>query len=281
MFASFGGIPRGTVVGPPEQRCWRGRWLVEAGVPFISASGSDFVEMYAGVGASRVRKLFKERGATRPASSSSMSSMPLAAACGNSISHEEREQTLNQLLVETTGFSRVGSRSAATNGRYFDNALLLSGRFGPAEYVGNPDLKGREQVLHLHSRKNFALGGGARGTPGFSGADLANLVNEAVLIAGTCRLPNRRQCRLRRRLRQGPDGGRAQVGGNEREGARGVRRPLRRGRPWWRRCCRKRHPLHKVTIMPRALGGTMQLPEADQYTHSKPFIESRSRSSWA
>ena len=288
-FASIGGrIPRGILlVGPPGT----GKTLLarsmagEAGVPFISTSGSDFVEMYAGVGASRVRKLFKE---ARRHKSCIIFIDELDAVGrnrgGNSLSHEEREQTLNQLLVEMDGFSQNDSIIvvAATNrADILDSALLRPGRFDRQVTVGNPDLKGREQILRVHTRKvalqpDVDLRAIARGTPGFSGADLANLVNEAALIAAR--------------------GGRQTVGNSDLDAARdkvlmGVERKSVAMSEKERVTCAyheaghavvaallpEADPLHKVTIIPRgrALGVTMQLPEADRYTHSKPFIESQ------
>jgi cell division protease FtsH len=288
-FATIGGrIPRGILlVGPPGT----GKTLLarsmagEAGVPFISASGSDFVEMYAGVGASRVRKLFKE---ARRHSSCIIFIDELDAVGrsrgGNSLSHEEREQTLNQLLVEMDGFSQSESIIvvAATNrADILDSALLRPGRFDRQVTVGNPDLKGREQILRVHSRKvaldaDVDLRSIARGTPGFSGADLANLVNEAALIAARA--------------------GRLTIGNGDLDAARdkvlmGVERKSVAMSEHERVTCAYHEaghavvaallpdadPLHKVTIIPRgrALGVTMQLPEADRYTHSKPFIEAQ------
>src|SRR5688500_6321229 len=288
-FATIGGrIPRGILlVGPPGT----GKTLLarsmagEAGVPFISASGSDFVEMYAGVGASRVRKLFKE---ARRHKSCIIFIDELDAVGrsrgGNSLSHEEREQTLNQLLVEMDGFAQSDSIIvvAATNrADILDSALLRPGRFDRQVTVGNPDIKGREQILRVHSRKvaldpDVDLRAIARGTPGFSGADLANLVNEAALIAAR--------------------GGRMTVGNGDLDAARdkvlmGVERKSVAMSEHERVTCAYHEaghavvaallpdadPLHKVTIIPRgrALGVTMQLPEADRYTHSKPFIESQ------
>jgi cell division protease FtsH len=288
-FATIGGrIPRGILlVGPPGT----GKTLLarsmagEAGVPFISASGSDFVEMYAGVGASRVRRLFKE---ARRHSACIIFIDELDAVGrsrgGNSLSHEEREQTLNQLLVEMDGFTQSDSIIvvAATNRPdILDSALLRPGRFDRQVTVGNPDLKGREQILRVHSRKialdpDVELRSTARGTPGFSGADLANLVNEAALIAARA--------------------GRMTVGNGDLDAARdkvlmGVERKSVAMSEHERVTCAYHEaghavvaallpdadPLHKVTIIPRgrALGVTMQLPEADRYTHSKPFIESQ------
>jgi cell division protease FtsH len=288
-FASIGGrIPRGILlVGPPGT----GKTLLarsmagEAGVPFMSSSGSDFVEMYAGVGAARVRKLFRE---ARRHKSCIIFIDELDAVGrsrgGNSLSHEEREQTLNQLLVEMDGFTQSESIIvvAATNrADILDSALLRPGRFDRQVMVGNPDIKGREQILKVHSRKvalepDVDLRSIARGTPGFSGADLANLVNEAALIAA-------RQSRTT-------------VGNADLDAARdkvlmGVERKSVAMSEHERVTCAYHEaghavvaallpdadPLHKVTIIPRgrALGVTMQLPEADRYTHSKPYIESQ------
>ena len=288
-FASIGGrIPRGILlVGPPGT----GKTLLarsmagEAGVPFISTSGSDFVEMYAGVGASRVRRLFRD---ARRQKSCIIFIDELDAVGrnrgGNSMSHEEREQTLNQLLVEMDGFTQSDSIVvvAATNRQdILDPALLRPGRFDRQVMVGNPDLKGREQILRVHARKvalepDIDLRTIARGTPGFSGADLANLVNEAALLAAR--------------------DGRATVGTLDLDAARdkvmmGAERKSVAMSEQERTTCAYHEaghavvaallpdadPLHKVTIIPRgrALGVTMQLPEADRYTHSKPFIEAQ------
>jgi cell division protease FtsH len=288
-FASIGGrIPRGILlVGPPGT----GKTLLarsmagEAGVPFISASGSEFVEMYAGVGAARIRKLFRE---ARRHTSCIIFIDELDAVGrnrgGNSLSHEEREQTLNQLLVEMDGFARSDSIVvvAATNrADILDAALLRPGRFDRQVTVGNPDLKGREQILRVHTRSialepDVDLRSIARGTPGFSGADLANLVNEAALSAART--------------------GRSTVRNADLDGARdkvlmGVERKSVVMSQHERVTCAYHEaghavvaallpdadPLHKVTIIPRgrALGVTMQLPEADRHTHSKSFIESQ------
>ncbi len=288
-FESIGGrIPRGILlVGPPGT----GKTLLarsmagEAGVPFISASGSDFVEMYAGVGASRVRRLFRD---ARRHKACIIFIDELDAVGrnrgGNSLSHEEREQTLNQLLVEMDGFSQSDNIIvvAATNRQdILDPALLRPGRFDRQVMVGNPDIKGREQILGVHARKvslepGVDLRSIARGTPGFSGADLANLVNEAALLAARA--------------------GRKAVNGLDLDAARdkvlmGVERKSVAMSEKERLTCAYHEaghavvaallpdadPLHKVTIIPRgrALGVTMQLPEADRYTHSKPYIESQ------
>src|SRR5687767_4646100 len=201
-FSAIGGrIPKGVLlVGPPGT----GKTLLarsiagEAGVPFLFASGSDFVEMYAGVGAARVRRLFRD---ARRHKSCIVFIDELDAVGrsrgGNSLSHEEREQTLNQLLVEMDGFeSHQGIVVVAATNRQdiLDPALLRPGRFDRQVTVGNPDLKGREAILRVHARKiqmdaAVDLRSIARGTPGFSGADLANLVNEAALYAGRAGRP--------------------------------------------------------------------------------------------
>jgi cell division protease FtsH len=288
-FASIGGrIPRGILlVGPPGT----GKTLLarsmagEAGVPFISASGSDFVEMYAGVGASRVRKLFKE---ARRHTSCIIFIDELDAVGrsrgGTSLSHEEREQTLNQLLVEMDGFSQSENIIvvAATNrADILDSALLRPGRFDRQVTVGNPDLKGREQILRVHSRKvalepDVELRTIARGTPGFSGADLANLVNEAALIAaraGRSTVRNADFDDARDKVLMGVE--RKSVAMSEKE--RTTCAYHEAGHAVVAALLPDADPLHKVTIIPRgrALGVTMQLPEADRYTHSKPFIESQ------
>jgi cell division protease FtsH len=288
-FSTIGGrIPRGILlVGPPGT----GKTLLarsmagEAGVPFISASGSDFVEMYAGVGASRVRKVFKE---ARRHKSCIIFIDELDAVGrsrgGNSLSHEEREQTLNQLLVEMDGFAQSDSIIvvAATNrADILDSALLRPGRFDRQVTVGNPDLKGREQILRVHSRKvalepDIDLRAIARGTPGFSGADLANLVNEAALIAartGRLTVTNADLDAARDKVLMGVE--RKSVAMSEHERVTCAYHEA--GHAVVAALLPDADPLHKVTIIPRgrALGVTMQLPEADRYTHSKPFIEAQ------
>jgi cell division protease FtsH len=288
-FAEIGGrIPRGVLlIGPPGT----GKTLLarsmagEAKVPFISASGSDFVEMYAGVGASRIRKLFKE---ARRHKACIIFIDELDAVGrnrgGNSLSHEEREQTLNQLLVEMDGFTQSVSIIiiGATNRHdILDPALLRPGRFDRQVMVGNPDLKGREQILRVHAKKvalepDVDLRGIARGTPGFSGADLANLVNEAALIAaraGRKSVGNRDLDAARDKVLMGVE--RKSVAMSERERVTCAYHEA--GHALVAALLPDADPLHKVTIIPRgrALGVTMQLPEADRYTHSKPFIETQ------
>jgi cell division protease FtsH len=288
-FAAIGGrIPRGILlVGPPGT----GKTLLarsmagEAGVPFISASGSDFVEMYAGVGAARVRRLFKE---ARRHKSCIVFIDELDAVGRNrgstSLSHEEREQTLNQLLVEMDGFSRADSIVvvAATNrADILDSALLRPGRFDRQVTVGNPDLNGREQILRVHTRKveldgDVDLRSIARGTPGFSGADLANVVNEAALIAarlGRQTVSNADLQAARDKVLMGAERKSLVMSEQERvtcayhEAGHAVVAAL----------LPDADPLHKVTIIPRgrALGVTMQLPEADRHNHSKSYLEAQ------
>jgi cell division protease FtsH len=288
-FAEIGGrIPRGILlIGPPGT----GKTLLarsmagEAGVPFISASGSDFVEMYAGVGAARIRKLFKE---ARRHKACIIFIDELDAVGrnrgGNSLSHEEREQTLNQLLVEMDGFTQsecVIVIGATNRHDILDPALLRPGRFDRQVMVGNPDINGREQILRVHARKvalepEVDLRSIARGTPGFSGADLANLVNEAALIAaraGRKTIGNRDLDAARDKVLMGVE--RKSVAMSERERITCAYHEA--GHAVVAALLPDADPLHKVTIIPRgrALGVTMQLPEADRYTHSKPFIETQ------
>jgi cell division protease FtsH len=288
-FSAIGGrIPKGVLlVGPPGT----GKTLLarsiagEAGVPFLFASGSDFVEMYAGVGAARVRRLFRD---ARRHKSCIVFIDELDAVGrsrgGNSLSHEEREQTLNQLLVEMDGFENHQGIVviAATNRQdILDPALLRPGRFDRQVTVGNPDLKGREAILRVHARKvqmesGVDLRSIARGTPGFSGADLANLVNEAALFAG----------RAGRRIVTNEDMHEARdkvLMGVERRSI--VLSDLDRvncayheaGHAVVAALLPKADPLHKVTIIPRgrAMGVTMQLPEADRHTYTKEYLETQ------
>ena len=287
-FEAIGGrIPKGVLlVGPPGT----GKTLLarsiagEAQVPFLFASGSDFVEMYAGVGASRIRKLFKD-ARRHPSCIIFIDELDAVGRSrgGSSLSHEEREQTLNQLLVEMDGFSpnRGIVVIAATNRPdILDPALLRPGRFDRQVTVGHADVKGREQILRIHARKvavgEVDLRQIARGTPGFSGAELANLVNEAALLAVR--------------------GGRQIVTDNDFDQARdkvlmGAERKSLTMSEHERITCAYHEsghavvaallphadPLHKVTIIPRgrALGVTMQLPEADRHTHTREFLEAQ------
>ena len=288
-FGAIGGrIPKGVLlVGPPGT----GKTLLarsiagEAKAPFLFSSGSDFVEMYAGVGASRIRKLFKD-ARRHPACIIFIDELDAVGRNrgGNSLSHEEREQTLNQLLVEMDGFApNQGIVVIAATNRpdILDPALLRPGRFDRQVTVGAPDLKGREQILHIHSRK-IALGSDvdlhqiARGTPGFSGADLANLMNEAALFA----VRARRQRVTAHDLDQARD--KVLMGVERRSLAMTDHERMtcayhESGHAVVAAMLPHADPLHKVTIVPRgrALGVTMQLPEGDRHTHTREYLEAQ------
>jgi cell division protease FtsH len=288
-FSSVGGhVPKGVLlVGPPGT----GKTLLarsiagEAGVPFLFASGSDFVEMYAGVGAARVRRLFKD---ARRYKSCIVFIDEIDAVGrsrgGSSLSPEEREQTLNQLLVEMDGFeSHVGIVVIAATNRQdiLDPALLRPGRFDRQVTVGNPDIKGREAILRVHTRKVAIdpaanLRSIARGTPGFSGADLANVVNEAALFAARAGRPMVTDLDLseaRDKVLMGVERRSLVLSELDRvncayhEAGHAIIAAL----------LPHADPLHKVTIIPRgrAMGVTMQLPEADRHTYTKDYLETQ------
>jgi cell division protease FtsH len=288
-FSAIGGrIPKGVLlVGPPGT----GKTLLarsiagEARVPFLFASGSDFVEMYAGVGASRIRKLFRD-ARRHPSCILFIDELDAVGRSrgGNSLSHEEREQTLNQLLVEMDGFApNQGIVVIAATNRpdILDPALLRPGRFDRQVTVGAPDLKGREQILRIHARKvqldeGIDLRTIARGTPGFSGADLANLMNEAALFAvrsGRSVVTNGDLDAARDKVLMGAERKSLTMSEHDRvtcayhESGHAVVAAL----------MPNADPLHKVTIIPRgrALGVTMQLPEGDRYTHSREHLEAQ------
>jgi cell division protease FtsH len=288
-FSAIGGrIPKGVLlVGPPGT----GKTLLarsiagEANVPFLFASGSDFVEMYAGVGASRIRKLFRD-ARRHPACIVFIDELDAVGRSrgGNSLSHEEREQTLNQLLVEMDGFApNQGIVIIAATNRpdILDPALLRPGRFDRQVTVGAPDLKGREQILKIHAKKvplatDIDLRQIARGTPGFSGADLANLINEAALFAvrgGRTVVTNDDLDQARDKVLMGVERKSLTMSEQERitcayhESGHAVVAAL----------LPNADPLHKVTIIPRgrALGVTMQLPEGDRHTHSREYLEAQ------
>ena len=288
-FSAIGGrIPKGVLlVGPPGT----GKTLLarsiagEAKVPFLFASGSDFVEMYAGVGASRIRKLFKD-ARRHPSAIIFIDELDAVgrARGGNSLSHEEREQTLNQLLVEMDGFAPnegIVVIAATNRADILDPALLRPGRFDRQVTVGNADVKGREQILRIHAKKvavheKVDLRSIARGTPGFSGAELANLVNEAALMAarsGRQIVTDQDFDLARDKVLMGAERKSLQMTEHERvtcayhESGHAVVAAL----------LPAADPLHKVTIIPRgrALGVTMQLPEGDRHTHSREFLEAQ------
>ena len=283
-FQKLGGkIPRGVLmVGPPGT----GKTLLaraiagEAKVPFFSISGSDFVEMFVGVGASRVRDMFEQAKKHAPCIIfiDEIDAVGRHRGSGMGGGHDEREQTLNQMLVEMDGFE--GGEGviviAATNRPdVLDKALLRPGRFDRQVMVGLPDIKGREQILKVHMRKvplhdNVRADVLARGTPGFSGADLANLVNEAALFAAR---RNKTQVDMldfedaKDKIYMGPER-RSMV---MREEERQATAYHESGHAVVAMSLPKADPVHKVTIMPRgwALGVTWQLPEHDALSKYK------------
>ena len=283
-FQSLGGrIPRGVLMsGPPGT----GKTLLaraiagEARVPFFSISGSDFVEMFVGVGASRVRDMFEQAKKQAPCIVfiDEIDAVGRARGGGWGGGNDEREQTLNQLLVEMDGFEgNEGVIVIAASNRpdVLDKALLRPGRFDRQVFVGLPDIRGREQILKVHVRKvplddRVNLGILARGTPGFSGADLANLVNEAALFAARA---NRRLVTMeefekaRDKIMMGAE--RRSMVMSEDEKANTAYHEA--GHAIVGRLMPEHDPVHKVTIIPRgrALGVTQFLPEEDQYSMSR------------
>jgi cell division protease FtsH len=249
-FQRLGGkIPKGALlVGPPGT----GKTLLaraiagEANVPFFTISGSDFVEMFVGVGASRVRDMFEQAKKNAPCIIfiDEIDAVGRHRGAGLGGGNDEREQTLNQLLVEMDGFeANEGVILIAATNRpdVLDPALLRPGRFDRQIVVPNPDVKGREKILKVHMR-NVPLAPDvnaktiARGTPGFSGADLANLVNEAALLAARRSRRLGHADRLRGRQGQGHDGRRAPLHGDE----RGRKAPHCLSRGWSRHCGHER-----------------------------------------
>jgi cell division protease FtsH len=289
-FQKLGGkIPRGILmVGPPGT----GKTLLaksiagEAKVPFFSISGSDFVEMFVGVGASRVRDMFEQAKKQAPCIIfiDEIDAVGRHRGAGLGGGHDEREQTLNQLLVEMDGFETGDGIIviAATNRPdVLDNALLRPGRFDRQVVVGLPDIRGREQILKVHMRK-VPLGDDvdaaviARGTPGFSGADLANLVNEAALFAAR---NNKKTVEMHEfelakdKIMMGAE--RKSMVMSEAEKRNTAYHEA--GHAIVGRLVPDHDPVYKVSIIPRgrALGVTMFLPEDDRYSWSKRGIESR------
>jgi cell division protease FtsH len=287
-FQKLGGkIPKGVLLmGPPGT----GKTLLarsvagEANVPFFTISGSDFVEMFVGVGASRVRDLFEQGKKNAPCIIfiDEIDAVGRHRGAGLGGGHDEREQTLNALLVEMDGFdTNEGVILVAATNRpdVLDPALLRPGRFDRRVVVDRPDLRGREQILKVHTRttplfENVDLSIIARGTPGFSGADLANLVNEAALNAArfnkkkiemidfdyekdkVMMRPERKSMIMTEEEKKNTayhEGGHALVAAMLPDA----------------------DPIHKVTIIPRgrALGVTMQLPIEDKYSHTKDYLE--------
>ncbi len=284
-FQKLGGrIPKGVLlIGPPGT----GKTLLakaiagEADVPFFYISGSDFVEMFVGVGASRVRDLFEQGKKNAPCLifMDEIDAVGRHRGAGIGGGHDEREQTLNQLLVEMDGFNTSEGviLIAATNRPdVLDPALMRPGRFDRQIVIDLPDVKGREGILKVHTRKtplakNVDLTRIARGTPGFSGADLANLVNEAALLAargGKKALGMIELEEARDKVRWGRERRSKQLDEEDRK----VTAYHEGGHALVLELLEETEPLHKVTIIPRGiayLGATMQLPEKDRYLESK------------
>ncbi len=287
-FQKLGGrIPKGVLlIGPPGT----GKTLLaraiagEANVPFFSISGSDFVEMFVGVGASRVRDLFEQGKKNAPCIIfiDEIDAVGRHRGAGLGGGHDEREQTLNALLVEMDGFeSNEGVILLAATNRpdVLDPALLRPGRFDRRVVVARPDVKGREEILRVHTRKvpisdDVELSIIARGTPGFSGADLANLVNEAALWAAR---QNRKFVMMvdfemaKDKVMMGVERKSMILSDEEKkntayhEAGHALVAAMTPGAD----------PVHKVTIIPRgmALGLTMQLPEDDKHTYTREYLE--------
>jgi len=286
-FQKLGGrIPRGLLlVGPPGT----GKTLLaksiagEAKVPFFSISGSDFVEMFVGVGAARVRDMFENAKKNAPCIIfiDEIDAVGRQRGAGLGGGNDEREQTLNQMLVEMDGFeTNLGVIVVAATNRpdILDAALLRPGRFDRQVYVTLPDIRGREQILGVHMRK-IPLGQDvnaniiARGTPGMSGADLANLCNEAALMAA------RRNARVvemqdfekaKDKIFMGPERRSMVMPEEERRNTA----YHEAGHALIGRLLPKTDPVHKVTIIPRgrALGVTLSLPEKDRYSYDKEYM---------
>ena len=289
-FQKLGGkIPRGVLmVGSPGT----GKTLLakaiagEAKVPFFSISGSDFVEMFVGVGASRVRDMFEQAKKHAPCIIfiDEIDAVGRHRGAGLGGGHDEREQTLNQLLVEMDGFE--GSEGiiviAATNRPdVLDPALLRPGRFDRQVVVPLPDVRGREQILKVHMRKvpladNVEPAVIARGCPGFSGADLANLVNEAALFAARENAKEVRMIHFERakdKIMMGAERRSMVMSEDEKK----LTAYHEAGHAIVGRVVPEHDPVYKVTIIPRgrALGVTMYLPEGDKYSYNRIAIESR------
>jgi cell division protease FtsH len=289
-FQRLGGkIPKGCLlVGPPGT----GKTLLaraiagEADVPFFSISGSDFVEMFVGVGASRVRDMFEQAKQNAPCIIfvDEIDAVGRKRGMGFSGTNDEREQTLNQLLVEMDGFdTKEGVILLAATNRpdVLDPALLRPGRFDRQIVLSNPDIVGREKILKVHLRKvpiapDLDVSVIARGTPGFSGADLANLVNEAALLAA------RREKRAVTTAEFEDAKDKVMMGSERRsmvmsEKERRITAVHESGHALVTLLSPGHDPLHKVTIIPRgrALGATLALPERDRYGFSKEELETR------
>lgn len=289
-FQKLGGrIPKGVLLsGPPGT----GKTLLakaiagEADVPFFSISGSDFVEMFVGVGASRVRDMFEQGKRQAPCIIfiDEIDAVGRSRFSGFGGGHDEREQTLNALLVEMDGFdTQEGVIIIAATNRpdVLDNALLRPGRFDRQIVVDLPTLEGREKILKIHTRSirlsaEVDLSVVARGTPGFSGADLANLTNEAALLAArrgaeAVEHPDFEEARDKVRF------GRERRGRMMDEKEKKITAYHEAGHAIVAQLLEHAEPVHKVTIIPRgsSLGSTMMLPEKDQYTYGKKKLEAQ------
>lgn len=289
-FQRLGGkIPKGALLlGPPGT----GKTLLakavagEAGVPFLSMSGADFVEMFVGVGASRVRDLFETGRKHAPCIIfiDEMDAVGRHRGAGLGGGHDEREQTLNQLLVEMDGFdTKEGVILLAATNRpdVLDSALLRPGRFDRQIVVDRPDVRGREGILKVHSKnipleKGIDMGILARGTPGMSGADLANLVNEAALLAAR---KNRKQVMMedfeeaKDKVMMGMERKTMLISEDEKKSTA----YHEAGHVLVAKFMPDSDPVHKVTIIPRgrALGITAQLPIDEKHSYSKKYLETR------
>lgn len=289
-FQKLGGrIPKGVIlVGAPGT----GKTLLaravagEANVPFFSISGSDFVEMFVGVGASRVRDLFEQGKKRAPCLIfiDEIDAVGRQRGAGLGGGHDEREQTLNQLLVEMDGFdSNEGIILIAATNRpdILDSALLRPGRFDRRIVVNMPDVKGREEILRVHARKiplddDVDLQVLARSTPGFSGADLANLVNEAALLAarfGQEKVKMKDFESAKDKVLMGVERKSMIISEEEKR----FTAYHEAGHALVAAMIPEADPIHKVTIIPRglALGVTQQLPLDDRYTYSKDYLEAQ------
>jgi cell division protease FtsH len=282
-------IPKGVLLmGPPGT----GKTLLakaiagEADVPFLSISGSDFVEMFVGVGASRVRDLFKQAKKTQPSIIfiDEMDAVGRHRGAGLGGGHDEREQTLNQLLVEMDGFDdkQTVIIIAATNRPdILDPALLRPGRFDRQVVVDKPDVKGREQILEIHSKgkkivKNINLETIAKRTPGYTGADLANLLNEAALLAARANKKQVSMIELEEatdRIMAGPERKSRVISDKEKQ----IIAHHEVGHALVAFFCEGADPVHKISILPRgmALGYTLQLPIEDKHLISREEILDR------
>ncbi|ACF46797.1 ATP-dependent metalloprotease FtsH [Prosthecochloris aestuarii DSM 271] len=286
-FQKIGGkIPKGVLLlGPPGT----GKTLLakaiagEAKVPFFSISGADFVEMFVGVGAARVRDLFETAKKNAPCIVfiDEIDAVGRSRGAGVGGGHDEREQTLNQLLVEMDGFTTKDNviLIAATNRPdVLDTALLRPGRFDRQITIDKPDIRGREAILKIHSRKtpltdDVDLKAVAQSTPGFSGADLANLINESALLAsrkGQTEINSDNFDEARDKILMGPERRSMYISEEQKK----ITAYHESGHVLVAKFTKGSDPIHKVTIIPRgrSLGQTAYLPMEDRYTHNREYL---------